>query len=159
MQVDVNADKANQPQHVQTLMNAFKLPAQLAEDMFGIAAAQGRPASEEVFVQSAAFVLLSERRHLLLLLTHLLYMFLGYSDAEPAALHHVTKLLKALVAPQDGQPSVLSRLCSIAQVRYNSMVVPENAVAQQVAAIGKSALAHLHVTKLSHMACGQVRAQ
>lgn len=87
-----------------------------AKDLVALAASQGRAAS----VEAAASVFFEERRHLLMLLSHLLQVFLDYCPvSDPEVVQHATVLLRHLVSPEvtnKAGSSLLARLCKIAQV-------------------------------------------
>ena len=94
-------------------MDAFGVSAEAAQHLLDLASAQGRPDS----IEAAAAIYYDERRHLLLLLSHLLQVFLEYYPVnDQSVTQHITKLLRALVSSDASETSLLSRLCDIAQV-------------------------------------------
>lgn len=103
------------------LVKCLKVSEDDAKDLLALAAEKGRPAS----VEAAAFIFYEERRHLLMLLSHLLQVFLEYCPVpDPEVLQLATTVLRHLVSPEvtaAAQSTLLARLCTIAQVRATAV--------------------------------------
>jgi hypothetical protein len=111
----LGAAEGDQPA-LKVLMKCLKVSEDDAKDLLALAAEQGRPAS----VEAAASIFYEERRHLLILLSYLLQVFLEYCPVpDPEVLQHATTLLRHLVSPEvtaAAESTLLARLCTITQV-------------------------------------------